>query len=246
MSGVVVGFAFLFASLVHTITGFGSALVGMPILVLGIGLDKSAPLMALLSQLVNLIVLANNWSGIRWGRSLVLIIPSLFGVPLGLILLKGGNENLLNILLGLILIFHSCFLLFFESKLSIVQISNRMAFLFGIPTGFVAGVLGGAYNVNGPPVIIYTSLFEKEKMKFRSTLQLFFVANGFVIIGGHYFAGLITAEVWKLCFYGVPGLILGTILGVWLDRYITPERFSNIIVVSILTLGTVLILQSIV
>ncbi len=240
---VIVVVAFFLASLVHTVTGFGSALVGMPLLVLGIGLERSAPLLALLSQVVNLVVLWRNWKGVRWFRVFVLILSSIFGVPLGLFLLKGGNEDLLNVILGLVLIFHSFFLLFFENRLIGIRDSNGVTYLGGVVAGFIAGVLGGAYNANGPPVIIYTSLFERDKANFRSTLQLFFVVNGFIIIAGHCVGGLITAEVWRLSLYGLPGLICGAMIGLWLDRYITPGRFRNIVIISILVLGIALLFQ---
>jgi len=242
---LIVVFAFFFASFVHTVTGFGSALVGMPILVLGIGLEKSAPLLAILSQIVNLVVLWQNWKGLKWLESLILILPSIFGVPLGLFLLKGENENILNILLGVILVFHSIFLLFFENKVSIIECSRWINYSLGIVAGFTAGILGGAYNANGPPVIIYTSLFEKDKVGFRSTLQMFFVVNGLMIVAGHYLSGLISAEIWRLCLYGIPGLIGGTLVGLWVDKYITPNYFRIIVIVSILILGIILINQAI-
>lgn len=245
MSGLIVGLAFFLASFVHTITGFGSALVGMPVLVLGIGLSLSVPLMALLSQIVNVIVLIRNWRGIQWIRALVLIVPSIFGVPLGLLILKKGNEDILNIILGCILVFHSIFLLFFEDKMFHFGSYKRVDYLLGIFAGFIAGILGGAYNANGPPVIIYTSLFEKEKMSFRSILQIFFVINGFIIICAHYLSGLITSEVWKLSLYGIPGLVLGSVVGIWLDKYITPRLFRNLVIIGILSLGLVLISQAI-
>ncbi len=84
IEGIFVFLAFAVASFVHTATGFGSALVGMPLLVFAIGLQISAPLLALLGQIVTLGVLWQNWKDLDWKHSLLLIIPSILGVPIGL------------------------------------------------------------------------------------------------------------------------------------------------------------------
>jgi len=247
ISELLVFFAFLLASFVHTTTGFGSALVGMPILVFAIGLQISAPLLALLSQIVNLGVLWQNWKDLDWRHSLVLIIPSIFGVPIGLLFLKGGHELLLNTILGIILIGYGIFSYFFnntnkgsDNKLTVKPIRLH----WGAIAGFIAGILGGAYNANGPPVIIYASYANQEKGAFRSILQAFFLVNGFVIIAGHAIAGLITKDVLRYSLFGLPGLILGMLMGFYIDRFLTPQRFRNIVVLGIILLGLALILPA--
>ncbi|HOV33240.1 MAG TPA: sulfite exporter TauE/SafE family protein [Candidatus Hydrogenedens sp.] len=243
-SELLVFFAFLVASFVHTTTGFGSALVGMPILVFAIGLQISAPLLALLSQIVNLGVLWQNWKDLDWRHSLVLIIPSIFGVPIGLLFLKGENELLLNTVLGIILIGYGIFSFFSneldkknDNKLVMKPIRSH----WGAIAGFIAGILGGAYNANGPPVIIYASYAHQEKGAFRSILQAFFLVNGFVIIVGHAIAGLITKDVLRYSLWGLPGLVLGMLIGFYIDRFLTPQRFRNVVVLGIILLGLALI-----
>ncbi len=237
---LLVFFAFLLASFVHTTTGFGSALVGMPILLFAIDLQISAPLLALLSQIVNISVLWQNWKDLDWRHSLVLIIPSIFGVPIGLLFLKGGNELLLNTILGTILIGYGIFSFFSnnvneenDEELTTISINPY----WGTIAGFIAGILGGAYNANGPPVIIYASYAHRKKGAFRSILQAFFIVNGFIIIAGHAITGLITKDVFRYSFYGLPGLVLGMLIGFYIDRFLTPQRFRNVVVIGIILLG---------
>jgi len=245
LSGWFVFCAFFIASFVHATTGFGSALVGMPILVFAIGLQISAPLLALLGQIVNLGVLWQNWKDLDWKHSLILIVPSIFGVPIGLLLLKGGNEELLNAVLGIILVTYGIYSFFYNNNQEInkeISVVSRPHFFWGAIAGFCAGILGGAYNANGPPVIIYASTTHKDKGSFRSILQAFFFVNGFIIIAGHIFAGLITKDVFYYSLWGLPGLIVGMYLGFYVDRFITPQRFRNIVITGIIILGIGLLL----
>ncbi|MGC8738479.1 MAG: sulfite exporter TauE/SafE family protein [Candidatus Hydrogenedens sp.] len=245
LSTVFVFCAFLIASFVHATTGFGSALVGMPILVFAIGLQISAPLLALLGQIVNLGVLWQNWKNLDWKHALLLIIPSIFGVPIGLLFLKGGNEALLNAVLGIILITYGIYSFFYDEKNDSSKGMSNIHFphfFWGTIAGFCAGILGGAYNANGPPVIIYASITHRDKGSFRSILQAFFFINGFIIIAGHAFAGLITKEVLYYSLWGLPGLILGMCLGFYVDRFITPQRFRKIIIAGIVVLGAGLLI----
>ncbi len=116
--------------------------------------------------------------------------------------------------------------------------------IWGIIAGFCAGILGGAYNANGPPVIIYASITQKDKGAFRSILQAFFLINGFVIIAGHTFFGLITKQVLYYSLWGLPGLLLGMLLGFYIDRFLTPHRFRKLVIAGIILLGTGLLIPT--
>lgn len=245
LTGLIVFLTFLIASFVHATTGFGSALVGMPILVFAIGLQISAPLLALLGQIVNLGVLCQNWKDLDWKHSLLLVIPSFLGVPIGLLLLKGGNETILNSLLGIILVGYGIYSFYHantQNGKGQNTVLNHPHYFWGAMVGFCAGILGGAYNANGPPVIIYASITHRDKGSFRSILQAFFFINGFVIIAGHAFAGLITKDVLYYFIFGLPGLVLGMLIGFYIDNFITPERFQNIVIAGIIILGIGLLL----
>ena len=59
--------------------------------------------------------------------------------------------------------------------LSIVSFATLLRSTFG----FFAGILGGAYNTNGPPVVIYGSLRKWSPATFRATLQGYFFMAAF-------------------------------------------------------------------
>src|SRR6185437_11341572 len=56
--------------------------------------------------------------------------------------------------------------------------------------GFFAGVLGGAYGMNGPPLVIYGAMRRWSAQQFRATLQGYFLPASILGMVGYYFAGL--------------------------------------------------------
>lgn len=245
--------SFVLAGFVHTATGFGSALVGMPLLAIAFGVPVSAPLMALLSQIVNVVVLYQNWHALHFREAVRLTVASMFGIPFGLLLLKFGNETLITGALGILLLAYGLYGLFIERRFAPPDEdaasqpgdserpeswSWRIA---GISAGLLAGVLGGAYNANGPPVIIYGALRHWSKERFKSVLQAFFIANGLLIVAGHAVSGLITLEVLRLCLYGLPAIIIGMYFGYQADKRLHAARFRGVVLIMIIALGAMLL-----
>src|SRR5581483_2869772 len=63
---------------------------------------------------------------------------------------------------------------------------DRLAWLFG----FIAGVLGGAYGMNGPPLVIFGSLRRWSPDRFRATVQGYFLPASLLGMFGYWLAGL--------------------------------------------------------
>ena len=55
--------------------------------------------------------------------------------------------------------------------------------------GFCAGVLGGAYGMNGPPLVIYGAMRRWSAQHFRATLQGYFLPASIIGMGGYWLAG---------------------------------------------------------
>src|ERR1700722_17729195 len=140
------------ATLIRSAFGFGEALIAVPLLALLIPVEVAAPLAALVSITVAAVVLVQDWRKVHVGSAGWLILSTFVGIPLGLWLLIAAPEAVVKALLAVFIIGFSAYCLasrkLFELK------NDRLAWVFG----FVAGVLGGAYGMNGPPLVIYGTL----------------------------------------------------------------------------------------
>jgi uncharacterized membrane protein YfcA len=109
------------------------------------------------------------------------------------------------------------------------------------PAGFLAGCLTGAYNVPGPPVIVYGSLRQWPRDEFRAMLQALFFIGGTLVVISHLVTQRVTIEVLTFYVFALPALGLGILVGSRVDRYVDRERFRTIVTVMILVLGLALL-----
>ena len=96
-------------------------------------------------------VLVKDWRIVDFKSTWRLMAATIPGIPLGVLLLKGPYENAGKIILAIVIIGFSLFCLF---RPKLYALRHKYA---AYPFGFLAGILGGAYNSNGPPVVIYGS-----------------------------------------------------------------------------------------
>ncbi len=214
--------------------GFGNALLAMPLLTLTVGIHIATPLVGLVSFTTAIFMLLGHWRHVDFGAAWRLVLASFFGIPLGLVMLTQAPEHLIKGLLGLVLILFGLYKLL-QFELPRLQ-SSRTAYAFG----FGAGVLGGAYNTNGPFVIIYGTLARWTPEQFRSTLQGYFLISGLVILASHAVAGLWTADVLWLFGATLPVTLLAIVLGNKLARFLPARRFDRLVHMVLVVMGILL------
>ena len=247
MEGLLVAFAFALGGFVQTIAGFGSALVAIPLATLVINVRTAAPAQALMGFVVTLSVLQQNWRGLRWREAGRLIAGSLLGVPLGAIVLKSFPSGIVTGCMGIMLIGYGLWLVranLDAEEASRTQERGWRPALWAATVGWIAGILGGAYATDGPPLIMYGTYKRWPKATFKSVLQCCFLVNGISMVVWHGANGLITADVVRASMFALPGAVIGTIAGRYADRSIDHDRFQRLLRALILILGIALFVQA--
>ena len=222
---------------IRAAVGFGDALLAMPLLTLALGLAVATPLVGIVSLLVTVVVLATSWRSVNLAASWRLIVASAVGAPVGLWVFGNVDEWIMRVVLGGVLVSYGVYNLLRPGMPPLH--SEGWAF----PFGFVAGILGSAYNTSGPPVIIYGTMRCWPPETFRATLQGFFLINGIMIAAGHAVAGLWTAEVLWLTLFALPALALGIVAGMAAQRRIAPATFSRVVYAMLAALGVLMLVQ---
>jgi uncharacterized membrane protein YfcA len=222
------------ASFVQTLSGFGFALMVMPLITFALGLRTAAPLVALAGLTLYTVNLLRHRAAFNLKEVLPVGIAAALGVPVGVWVLANANETLVRQLLGLMLVAYASYALA-RPKAPRLQ-SRRWAY----PAGFAAGCLGGAYNTPGPPAIVYGSLRRWPKDEFRAALQALFLLTGLLVVASHVVAGHVTVQVLHLYLYAAPALGLGILVGSRADRWVDANRFRTLINAMVLVLGVAL------
>ena len=222
--------AFL-AGFVQGLSGFGSVLLSLPLLVLFLDIREAIPLVNLMGVILTVVLIAQLRAHWEWGRIWPLLAGACPGIPVGVWLLKRMDPAHVQAVLGAVLVAYALYGLLF--KLPIGKWSRRWAYLFG----FLAGGLGGAISASGPPVIVYTSLQAWTKDQIKVTLQGFFVASGLLIGVFHAAGGLTTRRVILLFLVTIPTLLAGTWAGSLLYGTFREEDYRRVMLVLLGALG---------
>ena len=234
-------YVILFVStFIHSTLGFGQALIAMPLLAMVVELKSATPLVAFVLMTIAAVILLRNWRVVDLSAVWRLVLSSCLGIPVGLFLLKGIPEGLMKAFLGILVILFSLYNLA-DRYLKIIDLnrvsgSSRIAYL----SGFVAGIVGAAYNTSGLVITIYATLRNWSPDRFRSTLQSYFVFTGILILASHGLAGFWTPYVLRLYVTALPLVLVAIFLGGKLNRFIPQGQFDGYVNVGLLLMGFLL------
>jgi uncharacterized protein len=239
MNEIIIILTILFIStLVRSTFGFGDALIAMPLLAVFISIKVVTPLVALIAFTIAIYIVIQDFKKIEFKNIWKLILSSIIGIPIGLYFLDGVSEEIIKLILGIIII---VFALYNLLKPNLIKLSRSFwAYLFG----FLAGIIGAAYNTNGPIIVIYGTTQKWNPKEFRATLQGYFLTTGIFVIIGHLLAGNITNQVMRYYLYVFPIVILAIILGGFFNKRFDTEKFKKAIYIFLFITGILLIVKS--
>ena len=234
----VLGVVFL-ATLVRSTLGFGEALVAVPLLALVIPVEVAAPLAVLVSVTVAVVVVLRDRRLVQFRSAARLVLATLPGIPLGLLLLTAAPEPAVKAALGAVIVAFAAYCLAGRKPAELRD--DRLAWAFGLG----AGVLGGAYGMNGPPLVVYGTLRRWPPEEFRATLQGYFLPASVLGMIGYWAAGLWVPAVTRYYLLSLPLTAAAILLGRWLNRRMDGRRFVLYVHAGLVVIGATLLVQSV-
>ena len=235
---ILVAFA---ATLIRSALGFGEALVAVPLLALLLPLRVAAPLAVLISITIAAIIVVQDWQKIHLRSTGWLVFATLFGIPLGLLLLTSSHQQMAKMALAMVLFAFSAYSLFGRKPLHLK--TDNWMWLFGC--GFFAGILGGAYGMNGPPLAIYGAMRRWSPQHFRATLQGYFLPASILGMAGYWFAGLWVPAVTHYYLLSLPAAIPAILLGRLLNHRLREETYLKYVYSGLAAIAAALFVQAI-
>ena len=226
------------AGFTQGLSGFGSILLSLPLLAIFLDIKTVIPLVALIAFCITIILFIQLWEHLDWKKIYPLFLGALPGIPLGVFFLKKLDKDLIQWILGIILISYSLYSLFFRSTNK--QIRKGWGYLFG----FFSGCLGGALSAAGPPVIVYMSLQTWSKDTIKVTLQGFFLVSGAIVVFFQALSGLTTIVVLRYFLVSLPLVFLGTYTGSIFYGKIREEHYKKVMLTLLAFLGGFMIYRA--
>ena len=231
----------LIATLIRSAFGFGEGLIAVSLLALRIPITVAAPLAVLVSITVAVVIVLQDWQKIHVRSMSWLVLSTLAGIPLGLLLLTSGGQRLVKGSLAIIIMAFAAYALIGRKPPELR--TDHRAWLLGC--GFLAGIMGGAYGMNGPPLAIYGAMRRWSAQHFRATLQGYFLPASVIGMAGYLLTGLWVRLVTHYYLLSLPLVIPAIFVGRAMNNRLRGEAFFKYVHAALLIIGAVLLTQAI-
>ncbi len=231
----LISVVFLLAGFIQGMTGFGSALVAIPLLSLFIDIKSAVPLCILNSLVITTYLSLKMRKDLDAKKIVPLCVAAVPGIIIGTTLLKRVDSIVIRRSLGILLVCYSLY------SLIITPRPRKLHKVWSYVAGFSSGAIGAAFSAGGPPTIIYTAMNDWKKDTIKATLSGFFLFNSYLIAVVHAIDGLTTIEIVTYFMISAPVVLLGTVLGSVSYGKIPHALYLKIIFAFLILMGIMMI-----
>lgn len=220
--------ALALASAVQAVTGFGFALLAIPV----IALNFHPAVAIVVASLAGGVLTANSmWRDRRYisvPHVTVVCLAAFAGMPLGMTVLMLAPERAVTALVAVVVLMSTA-LLYRGVRLPPGRRTE-------ISVGLLSGALMTSTGINGPPLVIAFQSQGMAPRQFRASLATVFTAQRIVAIILIALAGKIGRDALVLSALGVPAVLLGWEAGNGVFHRLDAGRF-RMVVLGMLTLS---------
>jgi uncharacterized membrane protein YfcA len=236
---VLLALIVMLAYTVFGLTGFGSSITAMPLLVQVIPLRTAVPLM-LIFDLASGLLLGLKHRHVVNRKELLRLIPfMLIGMALGVIVLVKAPERILLLVLGVFILGYSAWSLLFRPEPKPIGSS------WSIPVGMAGGVFTALFGTGGPIYTIYLARRLDDKAVLRATISSLIFVTGFSRLVLFSSAGLYKQpSLLLLAAILLPCALLGLYAGSHLHSRLPAQRVVQAIWVILIAGGISLVLRN--
>jgi uncharacterized membrane protein YfcA len=230
----------LLAYIILGISGFGSALVSIPLLVHFLPLQTVVPLVVIVD------FLATVSNGVRFREhidvaELKMVIPAVIvGILSGVTLLATLPKHAALLTLAGFITGYGAYRLLTRPS------GKPVSRWWGIPTGLIGGLIGGLFGVGGPIYATYLAARIPDPSRMRATLSAVFSFSTGLRLTVYLVSGLLLqSEVWWAFLLLLPSMPVGLAIGHRLHAKLTREQIGRFISVLLVISGLSLLWKAV-
>jgi uncharacterized membrane protein YfcA len=236
---IVALFAALLAGVVTGLTGFGLALISAPILLFVYEPRTVVVLAVILSCFISAAVVWDSWHEARWRLALALLVPALFGVVAGTVVLGMIDPVYIRLGVGAIVIFSALMLV------RDVRLPGADTRWGALVAGLTSGALSTSTGLAGPPVVLLLTSRGLPKHEFRGTTALYFLPISIVGVAVLAARGLVETHEVVLGLALIPVAIAGKAIGTVLLKHVSEKAFRAVTLGLVILTGTLGVLTAV-
>ncbi len=215
----------LFAFFTRALTGFGGALLCVPLLALFFDVQSVVPVECSLEVVLSLILVPRVFRLVDGRNLAVLLIGALAGSIVGVGLLQSLTDASLKAALGVFIILAGLHLLLRNRADDSPQISRA----WGLLAGVIGGALGGVFGTPGPAYVAYLAYQTPDKQVFRATLIAVFAIDYTWRLALFVQAGMYTMTELEFSLWLVPAVVVAVVGGHFIHLRVDERVFRNVV-----------------
>ena len=221
--------AMAIAAFVQSISGFGLALLSVPLM----SLFTDVRLSVVVVNLIGLVTTsAQAWKEREHADAPLAIrvtVAAIIGMPLGLVAFLFMSETYLKVGLGIVVLFVTLLLMRGFTLRSTTRTADWLL-------GGASGALSTSVGTNGPPLVFLFQARQMPQEIFRATISRVFILSNIVTVIIFASAGKITVDSIVAAAVSLPVLVIAISAGFWTRRFVNQQRF-RILVLTLLVIS---------
>lgn len=232
--------AVLIAYVIFGLTSFGAPLVSAPVLAHFLPLPLVVPLQSTLDLVAAVVLGGKDRKHVVWAEVKWLLVPMLVGLVLGATLLINLPRRAALLALGAIVVLIGVAGL--TGRLKLPPLPRAANFVVVV----VGGVLTSLFTAGGPVYVMHLTNRIADPVMLRSTVAAVALVSAILRVGVFAVSGLLASTaLWTAVAALTPFLLLGVLLGRWLQRSLAPTVNRALIYALLVLIGLSLIWRSI-
>ncbi len=193
----------LVAGMARGFSGFGGALIFVPLAARFIGPQLASPVLLITDAIVAAPVIFKMWPQARKSEVALMALGGFVGVPIGTYILKTGDTFFLRWLIAGVTAVMLALLV------SGWRYHGRPHGTLTACVGGISGLFSGIAQIGGPPVVAYWLGGNTEAAVMRASTFLYFAIGSATTMVSYGYSGLLTASVLKISLLVLPCFALG-------------------------------------
>lgn len=220
----MVGAAVFVAALTQVLSGFGFALMSVPLMTLAVPTKEAVVISTLLGAGVS------SWQAWHLRRETLrpvatrMVISAYVGMPFGFWVFVSVDDSVLRALLGVAIL---AAVVLLAARIDLRHVGPGL----DAGAGFVSGVLNTSLSTNGPPLVFALQARHLEADAFRATINTVFACSNVLGVSLFVLADRVTSDGVTAAVIAFPALVAGQLVGLPLRRHVAGERFRLLVMV---------------
>jgi uncharacterized membrane protein YfcA len=235
LSGAIL--AVIVASFVRGLTGFGFAIVAMPLLALVYPPVIAVPVATLLQIPSGLPTVLRDWNDTNFRAGMIAWIGGAPALLPGILLLGVLPADVMRLIVGGAVVF-SAVALALGRKLDRDPKPYEL-----VGAGALSGLMQGAVAMSGPPIILLVLSSSWSAARCRATLSFIFLLLGTASLVFGAIHGIVNKESVLIAAITVPGLLLGQAIGAHLFVRVDGKRYRSISTACVAVAGFLVVVR---